>query len=273
MARLWKLVNGEPYMINPGLGVLSLPNPKRRGKKMAKHWGARHMAWVRHKKRNPSRRRYHSRSRKSYRKHNPYPMAGMVVNPYRRRKGRRRRNPVTSVLGSSRGALGLPPFMPVVWGGVGFIGTAMAQGFIDTLVPASWKTNTDGTPSMLTKYGEILASIVLVSFIGKKFLGKGGILGIGGGIYAATVAAHDFLPGVIPGMHSYTPLAGFRAYVPITDGQSPFSLRGMRGVRGVATSAGGAFPQLAAPDQGFTNTANFAAHGAMNITAERFRRF
>jgi hypothetical protein len=259
--RTWKIIDGEPYMINPRLGVLALQalNPKRRT--MAKHYGARHMAWVRSfRKKNRSHRRKHRR--------NPYPMAGTVaaLNP---RRHRRKHNPFTF----SRSTLGLPAIQPVLFGAGGFIGTAAVQGFIDTLVPVGWKTNPDGTPNLMTKYGEILVSIVLTSWAGKMVLGSRGdttMIAVGGGIYALQQAAHDFIPGMIPGMHSYTPL---KSYTPLR----PSSTMG-RSVE----SAGGQFPQLAtrasmrqlaAPVQGFRNSANFADDGGMNVVAERFRRF
>lgn len=217
--------------------------------------GARHMAWV--------------RSFRRKRKHNPYPMAGTVaaLNPRRRRKHhrkhnphRRRRNPV---MREARGMFGLPPLMPIVWGTAGLAGTAMIQGFLDTLVPVSMKTNTDGTPNLLTKYVEIAGSIIAITWIGKSVLGRGpaALLGIGGGIYAATQLAHDFAPGMIPGMHAYTPL---RAYTALRPGSSMG-----RSIR----SAGGGMPQLAAPDHGAANTPDFAAHGGMNLVGSRFRRF
>lgn len=217
---------------------------------------ARHMAWV--------------RSFRRKRKHNPYPMAGTVaaLNPRRRRHRkhnprhhrRHRRNPVMS---QARGMFGLPPLMPIVWGAAGFSGTAMIQGFVDTLVPVSMKTNADGTPNMITKYVEIAGSIIAVSWIGKAVLGRGpaALLGIGGGIYAIQQLAHDFAPGIVPGMHAYTPL---KSYTPLRPG----STMG-RSVR----SAGGGFPQLAAPDHGAANTPDFAAHGGMNLVGARFRRF
>lgn len=247
-------------MINPRLGLLALQalNPKRKKKNMStKASRRRHMAWVRGHKR---------------RKRNPYPMAGSVtslLNPRRRRKHhrksnphrRRRRNPVTSV--AARGFLGLPPLMPVVWGMAGFSGTAMVQGFVDTLVPASFKTNADGTPNLITKYVEIGGSIVAITWAAKQFLGYGpaSLLGIGGGIYAATQLAHDFAPGWIPGMHAYTPL---RSYTPVRRSSSMGRSVG---------NAGGGFPQLAAPDHGQANSPDFAPGGGMNIVNMRFRRF
>jgi hypothetical protein len=263
-------------MINPRLGVLALQALNPKGRKMARSYGARHMAWVRSFRRKGNARKHHRKHRRG----NPYPMAGTVaglLNPRRRkhyRKNphhrRRRSNPFS--VSSARGFFGLPPAMTIVWTGAGFAATAMVQGFLDTLVPVSWKTNADGTPNLMTKYGEIVVSILAVTMGGKALLGHGPatFLGIGGGVYIVQQAAHDFVPGMIPGMHAYTPL---KAYTPL----NPSSSMG-RSVE----SAGGGFPQLArrdsmphlaAPDHGAQNNAFFAADGGMNAVANRFRRF
>jgi len=266
--RLWKHVDGEPYMINPRLGILAMQalNPKRHRKNMAKHYGARHMAWVRSfRKKN----RHHKR----HRKHNPYPLAGAVSalgNPKHRKH--RKHNP-GGLRQIARGTLGLPPLMPVVYGGAGFIATAATQGFIDTLAPAGYTAST----SMLAKYVEIGLGIVIVTWAAKHFFGGGAsaFVAVGGGIFALQQAVHDFIPGMIPGMHAYTPL---KAYTPVRRGAA--STMGA-----IVESAGGAMPQLATrdgmpqlaamrgPDQGFKNSAAYAADGGMNIVAERFRRF
>lgn len=260
--RLWKHVDGEPYMINPRLGILALQALNPKGRKMAKHYGARHMAWVR------SFRKKNKHHRKHHRKHNAYPLAGTVaaLNPHHRRH--HKHNPVML----SRESLGLPPLMPVVYGASGFIATAAAQGFVDTLAPAGYQAST----SVLAKYVEIGLSIVIVTWAAKHFFGGGAsaYVAIGGGIFALQQAVHDFIPGMIPGMHSYTPL---KSYTPIRRAQA--STMGA-----IVESAGGAMPQLAtrdsmpqlaafrAPDQGWKNSAAYAADGGMNIVAERFRR-
>lgn len=276
MARLWKKIDGEPYMINPRLGVLALQalNPKRR-KKMAKHWGKGHMAWVRSFQRNPHKKRKHHYRSNHRRKRNPYPMAGTVAalgNPRRRRKHHRggffKRNPS---IGSSVTALGLPGFEQIIYGGVGFVGTAAVQGVIDNFMPSTSNAST----STAIKYLEILGSIVVVSWIMKAVSGQaaGNLGAVGGGIFFAQQAAHDFAPGMIPGMHAYTPLKGpgMRAYTAL----HPSSTMG----RSVG-SAGGGMPQLAlrgaslrAPAFGAENTVESAPNGGMNIVQARFRRF
>jgi len=202
------------------------------------------------------------RRRKHHRKHNPH------------RRHRRKHNP--GLRSIARGTLGLPPLMPVVYGAGGFIGAAMVQGFVDTLVPAGYQASV----STLGKYAEIAASIVIVTWVAKKFISPGAaaFAAVGGGIFAIQQAAHDFASGLIPGMHAYTPL---KAYTPLRPGSA---MGGFRGMRAVVESAHGSFPQLAtrdgmpqlafrAPDQGFKESANYAADGGMNVVAERFRRF
>jgi hypothetical protein len=274
--RLWRHVDGEPYMVNPRLGILALQalNPKKGRKTMAIKFGARHMAWVRSFRKKNYRARSH---RKRHYRKNPYPLAGVVtaLGNGRRRKHHRSRKGNPGGLGNiARGTLGLPPLMPVVYGAGGFIGTAMAQGFVDTLVPASFGS---AASSPMIKYGEILVSIAIVSLAAKSFLGRGAsaFAAVGGGIFLLQQAVHDFLPNVIPGMHAYTPL---RAYTPVRRSS------GFGGLRSIVQSAGGAFPQLAATsdggmpqlatmDQGFRTSAQYAQAGSMNTVSERFRRF
>lgn len=247
--RLWKMVNGEPYMVNdPRIGILAL-NPKK-GRSMARHRGrsARHMAWVRSFKR---------------RKRNPYATAGTVMglNPRRRRHGRKR-NPsrARTYATKARGFLGLPPLMPVVYGVSGYVGVAGLEGVVTGFLPAEWVTDTaTGKKNMLTKYGVIAGSLIATTWIAKATLGAGpaALAGIGGGIYAVSQAAHDFAPGMIPGMHG--------AYLPIGTYNQIRAYRQMRQPAQIG--------KLAAPDFGAQNTAYSAPDGGQNIVQQRFRRF
>ena len=248
--RLWKVIDGEPYMINdPRLGILSL-NPKRKGKGMAKRYGARHMAWV--------------RSFQRRRKRN-YVMAGPVLglNPKRRR--RRKGNPsrvrhyARRAGTAARGFFGLPPIMPVVYGAGGFVAVAGLQGVITGFLPTDWVTDpTTAKPNMLTKYGILVVSLIGTTWIAKATLGAGAasLAGIGGGIYVISQAAHDFIPNMIPGMHQYAPIGTYQ------------QIRAYRQVRQYAPIG-----KLAAPDFGAQNTAASAPDGGANIVQARFRRF
>lgn len=245
MARLWKVIDGEPYMINPRLGILALAslNPKKGKKTMArrKH-GARHMAWVRSFRKNPRR----------HRRRNPYSVAGPVAalagNPYRRRK----RNPsrARAYATKARGFLGMPPLMPIVYGTVGYAGTGAVSGVVMSFVPATWRTNADGSENKLTKYVVLAGSLIAASFIAKAVFGPGpaALVGIGGGIYVVRSAINDFMPGVIPGFSNYAPIASYR------------QVREYAQVRGMGASEIGA-----------RNTANTGS--GENIVAARFRRF
>ena len=220
MARLWKKFDGEPFMINPRLGILSALNPRKRkrGRKVAKRgWGRAHMAWVRSfakKGRKNRRRKYHARR-------NAFPVAGLVANPRRRhrknprhsyvrhwvKRGRRRyrRNP--GIMSFTRG-LALPNVTKVIYAGAGYVGTPIVEGFLSPYLPASITTNTFG------KYAVRIGSVVGLTFLAKAVLGREAAtyVGIGGGSYVLISAVREFAPGVIPGLSAYTrPLA---AYVP-----------------------------------------------------------
>ena len=245
MARLWKVIDGEPYMINPRLGLLALSalNPKRKKKMAKRHYGARHMAWV----------RSHRHGR---RKRNAYPLAGPVVGLVNRRR-RHKRNPsrARAYATKARGFLGLPPIMPIVYGSGGYVAVAGLQGFVSPMLPDTWTKNADGTPNLLTKYGVLVGSLIATTWLGKMVLGPGpaALAGIGGGIYVISQAAHDFVPGAVPGMGAPLNLA---AYTPVLTRQ----LSSYEGT-------------LRASDFGAKNTAAFAPGGAADIVSQRFRRF
>ncbi len=249
MARLWKRFNGEPFMVNPHLGILGPVNPRkrRRRKNMAKGRSARHMAWVRSfRKKNPRRR--HRRSRR-----NPYPVAGLALNPRRRHRRRTRRNPVMryrrrrarrnpAILG-----LSLPPLQPVLYAGIGFIGTPWLEGVLSAYMPASITTSTVG------KYAVRIGSVVGLSMIAKMVLGKTAAtyVGVGGGAYVLVTAIKEF--------SGFNPM-GLAAY------RSP----GMGAYRSLGAYRA---PGLGAPAFGAMNTPASASSGAANVVAARFRRF
>lgn len=255
MARLWKRFNGEPFMINPHLGVLGL-NPKtsrrRKAATVAKKNGRAHMAWVRSfqkgKKNAPARKRRRARR-------NPWPVAGLVANPRRKRARRNpaahhhhhrrhhhyRRNP--SVMGFS-----LPPLQSVLYAGVGFAGTPIAEGFLSGFLPAAITQNTIG------RYAVKIGTVIGLTYAAKAIVGREAakMVGIGGGAYLLISAVKEFAPGVIPGLGAYVPAnRSLGAYTP------------------ARRSAGG----LGAPAFGARNTAGFAGSGASNVVASRFRRF
>lgn len=324
MARLWRVIDGEPWMVNPGrriknprLGILGLLNPgygkkfdfhgsfKRKseaikrerqipgsfildrggqhmvvtrkknsgGKRMATK-AQRHMAWVRSFQKNRRRRRHHHtmmnrRRRRNYRRrHNPYPMAGTVTalagNPRRRHhhrrhhyminRRRRRRNPGRMSRIASTSYFGIPSLQTIGWSVVGFSGTAALNGFVSGLVPTSWQTNADGSPSKIAKYGALAVSVAGLHTLVRMFRpAQAQVATIGAGLYAASVIIHDFLPGTLPGLQAYTPL---HAYTPLR----AYHRWGM--------------PQLASQNIGATNLpVGWAPNGAMDILPQRLRRF
>jgi hypothetical protein len=195
-------------------------------------------------------------------------MAGAVVgtlagNPRHRRK----RNPskfrtrARKAALAARGFLGMPPLMPMVYGGVGFVSAAAITGFVwgtgttAGMVPADWKTNSDGSENKLTKYAVLAGSLIGTTWIAKMLLGRGpaALAGVGGGIYVISQAVHDFLPDTIPGMSGPLNLAAYK----------PVYTRQLNGY----TST------LRAPNFGAKNTTSSAPAGAANIVAARFRRF
>jgi hypothetical protein len=238
--RLWGRRGGEPFMINPRLGILT-GNPRRKrksasrkrknsgGATVARRSSARYMAWVRSFKKNPGRRRRKAnvshRRRRSRR--NPYPMAGVALNPRRRRRSHRRRNPVMNARRHRRRrnpvgerttrllGINLPPIQAVLWTGLGFIAPQPIEAWLNTnIVPASLSTN------MLGKYAVKIASVLGLSWIVKQVMGpsEARAVGIGGGAYVLISAVREFAPGMLPGVSAYVPYAGpgLSAYVPGT---------------------------------------------------------
>jgi hypothetical protein len=207
MARLWKVFHGEPFMVNPHLGILGL-NPKRKKGKassMAKsHRSKSHMSWVRSFRKNAHRRKggrrhamaHNPRRRKSYRR-NP-------VHNARRRSYRR--NPGLGL----GGFFSLPPLQSVIYGGVGFAGTPFLEGFLVPYLPTAITGNTVG------KYATRIAVVLGLTFLAKSLLGRepAKMVGVGGGMYVAVSAVREFAPDVAKriGLAGYTAYPGLNAY-------------------------------------------------------------
>jgi len=261
MARLWKTIDGEPFLINPHLAIVG--NPKKgRSNRMAK----RKVSRSRGRKATSRRRARTTRITSSYSK-NPFTVPGVVIgNPRRRRKSgfalnrrrkgkkRYRRNP--AVFG-----LQLPALQTVAYVGIGFVGTPVLEGFLSSFMPTTFATSTLG------KYVIRIGSLLGLSWAGRAVMGKtqGNMIAIGGGVYLVTSLIKDFMPGVIPGLSQYVP--GIAAYqTRLSAYQTRLSAYDKRML--------GQMPRgLAAPDFGARNTANSAGDGGMNIVAQRFRRF
>lgn len=271
--KLWGNFGGEPFLTNPHLGILGNPKTaaspcvhcgrwttqkvsgslvckgcyqKKGRKNMAKRHGAAHMAWVRSfKKRNPGRRRRGVRrvARRTARR-NPYPMAGLVVNRRRRRRGGYSRNP--KIFGFQ-----LPSVMDAVYGGIGFIAVPMIEGVLSSFAPSI-------TASALGRWAVRVGSVAAETYLAKMILGNRAAttVAIGGGSYVLVSALKEFAPGMIPGLSAYR--TGSSRSHPTLE----------------AYAAGGRNRvTLGAPQFGARNSAAFAGRGAANVVAARFRRF
>lgn len=240
MARLWKMFGGEPFMVNPHLGILGLSNPRKKGSKSMTA-AQRRMAWVRSHKRNRSHRRKHKR--------NPFPVGGLIVN----RKRRHKRNPTRFARARrSAGAIsskffGMPPLQTIGWTAGGLLGTPMIEKQLLTYLPVSITSNSIG------KFAVKIISVLGLGYIAKKAVGTGAAtaLMIGGGAYVLTGAIKEFAPSVAAwfGLSAYQPntAPGMSAYLPNTS--------------------------LGAASWGARNNIFSANNGGMNVVAGRFRRF
>lgn len=257
MPTLWKRFGGEPFLVNPHLGVLGVNPKERKRKHMAKKWGRSHMAWVRSfqkKRHNPRRKTYHARRnrKRSYRR-NPYPMAGLVINRRRRRHSgvHYSRNP--KLFGFE-----LPNLMDVVYGGVGFVGVPILESFANPYLPASITTNTIG------KYGVKIGIVALETWLAKMVFGRRAatVVAIGGGSYVLISAVKEFAP---PEVKSFL---GLNAYKVPTSGPTA-----MAGMGTYPRTIGQNRTTLGAPAYGAQRSARFAGGGGANVVANRFRRF
>jgi hypothetical protein len=277
MKPLWDVFDGEPFMENPQLGILSLGNrPKRKRKKGVK------MA-VRRRKRRVTRRRgrrhaaprVHRRVRRRAaprrRRRRNWAVPGVVtaINPRRRRRrsrrmsnprrhSRRRRNP-----GFLSGGIAGFPIKSVVFAGIGFAGPSLVSGFLNSTVPSIMQQTTN--LGIAGKYLVKIGSVLGLAWLTRRFVGsnEAHMVMIGGGANVALSLVNDFAPGILPanplGMYLPTvfPPAGARggmnAYV---------GLRGMRGGSPLNTAA--AFPKMTAVG------ANSPAYGGV---AARFKRY
>lgn len=187
---------------------------------------------------NPRRHRYHYRRNRRYRR-NPGRLSGFI---------------------SRSGPFGLPSLKSVGWAVAGFSGTAAIQTVLmgstpgQGLIPASFALNADGTPSMLVKYGSLVGSVAITHALVRAFdSASAATATLGGSLFAAAQVIHDLLPGVVPGLHAYTPL---HAYTNL----HAYHRFGM--------------PQLASQNIGASNLpVGWATSGGMDIVAQRLRRF
>lgn len=209
--RLWDDFDGEPFLINPHLGIL---NPKKRGKKtMARRTARRRVARTRARRRtssrrrtyraNPARRRvYRRRSapvarrrtrRRTYRR-NP-----VLARPSMTRRRRYQRNP--KILG-----LELPSLKDFLFTGIGFAAAPGVEGFVSSYLPTDITANTAG------RWAVKLGTVGATAWAVRQFVGRteGNRVLLGGAIYLMVSAIKEFAPGMVPGLGAYVPNVSYR---------------------------------------------------------------
>lgn len=230
--KLWDFFDGEPFMQNPRLGILSLGTnkPRQRGKK-----GRKNVARKRKGMRQPAAlRRYWATHRRGKKRSNPrrrrarrnWMQSGAMVpvpNPRRRKHHRarvhhrrRRYSHNPSVMG-----LYIPPVRTVAFGALGFASPPVVQGLLTSLAPSIVQTALSA--GMIGKYAVKAASVALTSWAVSRFVSRadGNTVAIGGAINIGLSLINDFAPGFLPAnpLSAYVPVRpGMRAYIPTRPG-------------------------------------------------------
>lgn len=220
---LWNYFDGEPFMENPHLAIVGNPfkvgsviERKSSGfKKIGQKKGRKTMAYRKRGRKATSRRR---RARR-----NPFPVAGIAVNPRRRRRraktytmrrnkrgvyaasnprrrrgGRRRARRNPAVLGVT-----LPPIQMIAWGAAGFLAPPMVENQINKFLPAEITGNTLG------RYAVKIGSVIGLTWLTKAVLGvrEAFPVALGGSLYVVVSAVNEFAPQLItapsPGVSAY----------------------------------------------------------------------
>jgi hypothetical protein len=255
--RLWDFYDGEPWMDNPNLGLLTLNKPRKRGKKMARR---RKKSYVRRKMTALQRKYFgkgHGRKRAAPRKRRRTRRArknwlspGVVVaaNPHRRRSRRNRihhrrrkhyrRNP--GLFG-----FGIPSIKAVAFAGVGFVGPSLVVSFANQQFP----TLVQSTTSMgaAGKYVLKVGSILGLAWLTRRFIGsnESNMVILGGAVNVGLTLANDFAPGYLPAnpLSMYQPVhpglraAQMGAYLPLRRGMRALVPNNRNITRGFIPSA------------------------------------
>lgn len=183
---LWDFYGGEPFMENPHLAIVGL-NPKhKKGKSMAAR-----------RRRKVGRKNAPRRKTRRAAKRNPFPSAGLVFNPRRKRHSKRRRavanprrrhhrsrsNP--AILGVT-----LPPITMLAWGAGGFLAVPMLEGFVTKFLPAEITANTLG------RYAMKVASVLGLTWLTKTIMSNKEAfpVALGGSLYVIVSAVNEFVP-------------------------------------------------------------------------------
>jgi len=245
--RLWDNYDGEPFMQNPRLGILSLANkPHKRGKKGRKRMAKRRQPaalrryWATHRK---GRKRSAPKRRRRARRNWANSGAMVGINPHRKHHRRRRHHAVArhrrhhyrrnpAFLGIS-----IPPIRTVAFGALGFASPPLVQGFLTSMAPSVMQTAMSA--GMIGKYAVKVGSVALTSWLTHRFISAsdGNAVAIGGSINIGLSLINDFAPGFLPAnpLSAYVPThPGMRAYLPTRPG-----LRAVAPIRQLRPAIGG----------------------------------
>ena len=203
MSRLWNMVDGEPFFVNPQL-LIAGANPRHQTKKGKKSMRRMKTRSRRRGRKNTPRRKTTKRRVHRMRARSVAPRRRRRANPVHRRKSRSRRSRNPKIFG-----LSLPPLMPVVYAGAGFVAPPAIEGFISGFLPVEFSASTLG--KFAIRFGTVLGGTWLV----KRFIGANPAMyfGIGGGMYLLTSAIREFAPEASRylGLGAYT-VAGQTAF-------------------------------------------------------------
>lgn len=266
--KLWDYYDGEPFMENPHLAVIGNPfkvgsiiERKKSGfRKISQKKGSKIMAYKRKGKKNSPKRR---RARR-----NPFPGGGLMINrpkrrrrrtynmkrnkrgvyahnPRRRKSHRRRARRNPAVLG-----VALPPINMIAWGAGGFIGTPMAESYINRFLPV------EVTSSVLGRYAVKIGTVLGLTYLVKHVLSakEAFPVALGGSLYVVVSAVNEFVPQLTQAPAPSTAVSAYRSGMINAYGKGQFGAyrQGMisTGIGSYsATNLARALPGLAQPSQ------------------------
>lgn len=190
MARLWNMIDGEPWLDNPRLLILNSPKSERK-KTMRRNTRRRRRPYRMNRRRSSAR--MHARSRSNFR-----------PNPHRRRHYRRnlfvnrgkrrhyRRNPPSFAMGGD--ILGFPIKQVLTAGGAVIVAPYLEHEILN-LLPVSFAAQTSG------RWTAKVGAAVGVGYLAKMALGNEAsrlaYIVLGANLVADAVA--EFMPTLIPG--------------------------------------------------------------------------
>lgn len=205
--RLWEYVDGEPFLVNPALAIYANPPKSKKGKRVM---AVRKRRVVRRRRNAP---KMNAPRRRRRMRRNPYPLAGVALNPrrrkrasglrnpHRRRRHTFRRNP--AVLG-----VALPGMKQIGMAAGGYIGTQVISTYLSGATSPLPASMLPSTPAM--RYLYYIGTALGLTMLAKKMSGSSdaGYVAIGASVFIIKQALIDFMPGTIPGLSAYTPSNG-----------------------------------------------------------------